>query len=385
MSSFNPNVNNFLNRAKGKIYSFISNIQYSPYDSNLNINSSLNKSQTFNKGNRIDLYRSDYIPSKNIKNPFTNLDKTYLGKKTLLSNFNNDNDDSNKKIINIPNDKRYHKSLLENSLAKIRNEIKQKREENIQRMNKLNEKKDELNNFFQGKNNNKGKFIGIFNNNNNMSISNTKEEINNTINLEENETNNNNGFNTDYICEDYNESFSITSNNKKKKLNDKNNIIIQKQSEFTYNNIIINNNNKDNSLFKEQSDGLNIKNSQNNFSFSVKFSPMKEKEKEKEEINKEINNKNNKIIFRVPKEEKKEIKKEEKKEDNNNKVLFGAPKECNLSEPLKDNIKFGFVKKKETEKKEENKDKEIVNKKKVQFFSGLQKIIKLIILIHLYR
>ena len=168
MSLSNSNVNNFLNKAKGKIYSFISNIKYSPYDSNLNIISSLYKPKTLSKVKTIDLYRSDYIPIKKTNNNLMlNFDKSFLGKKTFLSNDNNNNinnDNNNNKQerkINIPNDKRYHKSLLENSLEKIKSEIRQKREDNILRMNQLNEKKDELNNYFQDKNNNKGKFIGI--------------------------------------------------------------------------------------------------------------------------------------------------------------------------------------------------------------------------------
>ena len=160
MSLSNSNVNNFLNKAKGKIYSFISNIKYSPYDSNLNINSSLYKPKTLSKVKTIDLYRSDYIPIKKTNNNLMlNFDKSFLGKKTFLSNDNNNNinnDNNNNKQerkINITNDKRYHKSLLENSLEKIKSEIRQKREDNILRMNQLNDKKDELNNYFQDKNN----------------------------------------------------------------------------------------------------------------------------------------------------------------------------------------------------------------------------------------
>ena len=318
MSLSNSNVNNFLNKAKGKIYSFISNIKYSPYDSNLNINSSLYKPKTLSKVKTIDLYRSDYIPIKKTNNNLMlNFDKSFLGKKKFLSNDNNNNinnDNNNNKQerkINIPNDKRYHKSLLENSLEKIKSEIRQKREDNILRMNQLNEKKDELNNYFQDKNNNKGKFIGIFNNNKN---------INETINLEESDNliknNIKSGFNTDYICEDINESFSINSNNnKKKKLNEKN-IIIQRQTDFMFNT---------NNIISE-------KPKENNFGFVNKVAPLKEEKKE-----------------------------------NKNKIIFGAPKECVLSKPLKDNPKFGFVKTEPQKPKEDNKIKDNNNKINVIF------------------
>ena len=179
MSFSNSSMTNILNRTKGKISSFISDVLYRPPDSYLRINSAIKKFPNSNKSNPIDLYRSDYIPSnKNINSSILNFEnqdyQNFLGQKTSRTN----NNDIHKKI-NIPIDKRYHKSLLESSLDKIRNEIRQKREENIIRMNELSNRSDKLNDYFYNENNNnKGKFTSLFN----SKISN-KIKNDNNINL----------------------------------------------------------------------------------------------------------------------------------------------------------------------------------------------------------
>ena len=196
MSFSNSKLSNILSKTKDKISSFISDVLYQPKNSYSEINSFLNKNHNKNKSNRIDLYRSDYIPFKNNNNSFLNFEKkeypNFLGQKTLRSS-----DSNSFRKINIPNDKRYHKSLLETSLDKIRNEIRQKREENIQRMNELNNKSDKLNEFFNDENNNKGKFTSM------LFKSNDKNNADNGINLNENEeniysTNSKKDFNNSY-------------------------------------------------------------------------------------------------------------------------------------------------------------------------------------------
>ena len=137
----------------------------------------------------------------------------------------NRNPSLNNNKIFIPNEKRYHKSLLETSLEKIRNEIKQKRFENSNRMNELNEKASNLNNYFKNKEF-KGKYIGNFSNN--IEIKNNNILNNNLIELKEtekynykNETNinsrNNRIFDKNFIFFDINKSFSIIPNKRKKK------------------------------------------------------------------------------------------------------------------------------------------------------------------------
>ena len=184
MSYSNSNIKNFWNRTRDKISSFISDALYSPSNTINQINSSLSKNYNLSKSYSIDLYRSDYIPfKKSINNSQLNLEKSeypnFLGLKTMRSS----NDINQKKKINIPNDKRYHKSLLESSLEQIRTEIRQKKEENKIRMNELSNKNDKLNDFFHNENNNKGKFTSIFSSN---KISNND---NDSLNLDENEQN----------------------------------------------------------------------------------------------------------------------------------------------------------------------------------------------------
>ena len=145
--------NNFLNTTKCKIKSFISDAQYS-YSNNKNNNPyKINETNYLNlvKNNNIDIYRSDYIPMKRsqtsiIDNSFvdSNQQKSFLGQK------------SGRRVEykkNIPEDKRYHKTLLQTSLQKIRNEIKQKREENSNRMIELNERTEKYNDYLRNKNN----------------------------------------------------------------------------------------------------------------------------------------------------------------------------------------------------------------------------------------
>jgi hypothetical protein len=329
MSYSNSNIKNFLNNTRDKISSFISDALYSPPNNIYQINSSISK--PFSKSYSIDLYRSDYIPlKKNINNSQLNYERNeysnLLGLKTSRSN----NSINQIKRINIPNDKRYHKSLLESSLDQIRNEIRQKKEENIIRMNELNNKKDKLNDFFHNENNNKGKFTSIFSDNNvnnkdDNSI-NLDENVNNSILKNENLIIKNNlkrEFNTEFICSDINESFSINTKNKKKKLDEN---TIQKQTEFAFNininkaNIEPKNDINDNkTLFKAPKDIVITQPISSDFSFGFN---QEQKDEEKKSKNK------NK-------------KQEENKEQ---KVLFGAPKEPILSEPLSSVISFGVKK-----------------------------------------
>jgi hypothetical protein len=130
MSYSNSNIKNFLNKTRDKISSFISETLYTPSNNIYQINSSISK--PLSKSYSIDLYRSDYIPfKKNINNSQLNYEQNeysnLLGLKTLRSN----NSINQIKRINIPNDKRYHKSLLESSLDQIRNEIRQKKIHNL--------------------------------------------------------------------------------------------------------------------------------------------------------------------------------------------------------------------------------------------------------------
>ena len=375
MSFSNSELNNFLSRTKDKISSFISNALYSPIDPFNKYNSTLLTNKNKNKSYSIDLYRSDYIPfKKKLYNSTINSEKddniNFLGQKTFRSNTN-----SQQKNYNIPNDKRYHKSLLESSLEKIRNEIRQKREENTIRMKELTNKSDKLNDYFHNENNNKGKFTSMFNSH--LSNSKIKDE---NINLDENEENiiNSNSkndfvnnsfiidpinklkrqFNNDFICSDINESFSINPKNKKKKI-DENIIVIQKQIEFAFNNNKINN--KNDSMKIEALDSVS-----NKFTFGNKSSEINE-EKNIENNNKENDNKL-KIIFGAPIEpiEIQPLSKtftfgvlQEKKEEKKS-SLFCAPKENTLSnKPLLNIPKFGCIEKEESveeinkEKKEE--------------------------------
>lgn len=393
MSISNSKIGSLLSKTKDKISSFISEVIYKPSEPLTEINSILAKNQYLKKNNTIDLYRSDYIPyKKNISNSFQNIEKdihsNILGQKTSRTNFNEIS-----RKINIPNDKRYHKSLLENSLDSIRNEIRQKREENIIRMNELSNKKDKLNDFFYDENNNKGKFTSIFNSNISKKINNNDDDIN----LDENEQNifNSNSkndysnslqensfldktnlkrkFNPDFICSDINESFSINSKIKKKKI-DKNMIIIQKQTEFAFKYNKEEKTSKDvKVLFGSPKEDIKSEFFSNNAIFGLKPVEKKE-EKTIKNDSKEIN-KEPKIKFGSPKEPiisqplsnnfsfgvKKE-QKEEKKEETRN-VLFGVPKESIKYEPLMVDPKFGFENKENNNKenkkeiKEEKKDK----------------------------
>ena len=342
MSFSNSKINSFLSRTKDKISSFISNALYTPSDKYFQLNSSLSKNQNFNK---LHSYNYDYIPfKKNINNSSRNLEKNdspyFLGLKTSRTN----NSEQQRKI-NIPNEKRYHKSLLETSLDKIRSEIRQKREENISRMNELSNKSDKLNDFFHNENNIKGKFTSMFNSNiedkdkndSYLNLDENEQNINNTDSKNEYSLNNRKNlkreFNTEFICSDINESFYFTGNNKKKKLD----MVIQKQTEFSFNN------------------------------------KMEEEKNDKKNKNIDIDN-NEKIIFGAPKEEikleplsdkvnfgfkplqKKEEKKEDNTKQNNNepKILFMAPKEPVLSEPLSNDFSFGVKKEEKVENKKEN-------------------------------
>ena len=55
MSFSNSSMTNILNRTKGKISSFISDVLYRPPDSYLRINSAIKKFPNSNKSNPIDL------------------------------------------------------------------------------------------------------------------------------------------------------------------------------------------------------------------------------------------------------------------------------------------------------------------------------------------
>ena len=169
MSLNYSNKNNFLSSSKGKISNFIPNIQYSKniqssldapnsflfkrnitssyFNKEINFNNNLNKTNLDNSRN-IDFYRNDYISNMEDKS------QNFLGKKLNRD----ENIKKNISKINIPNDKRYHKTLIQDSLEKIRNEIKQKRLENINRMSELNERANKLDVYFRN-NNNKGKYI----------------------------------------------------------------------------------------------------------------------------------------------------------------------------------------------------------------------------------
>ena len=392
MSYSNSNIKNFLNNTRDKISSFISDALYSPPNNIYQINSSISK--PFSKSYSIDLYRSDYIPlKKNINNSQLNYERNeysnLLGLKTSRSN----NSINQIKRINIPNDKRYHKSLLESSLDQIRNEIRQKKEENIIRMNELNNKKDKLNDFFLNENNNKGKFTSIFSDNN----INNKDD--NSINLDENVNNSflknenliikNNlkrEFNTEFICSDINESFSINAKNKKKK-SDEN--TIQKQTEFAFNininkaNIEPKNDINDNkALFKAPKDIAITQPISSDFSFGFNQEQKDEEMKSKNKNKKQEENKEQKVLFGAPKEPtlseplssvvsfgiKKETKDENKeskknklfetpKKEKENKTLFGAPKRNKeLSPPLSNVFTFG-VKKEKKRRREQNRIK----------------------------
>ena len=162
-----------------KITSFLNstNTFHSP---NYNINTS--KLYNIENINRADLYRSDYIlPLKRTQTSYAdNNPQNFIGHK--LNRYIDL--DKSKKIL-IPNENRYHKSLLQTSLEKIRNEIKQKRLENTKRMNELNERAINLNENYRNKNN-ISQYIGDFKD----KIENCyKDNTNNIISLKEEETN----------------------------------------------------------------------------------------------------------------------------------------------------------------------------------------------------
>ena len=359
MSFSNSKFGNILSKTKDKISSFISDVLYKPQNTYSEINSFLNNNKISNKSNKIDLYRSDYIPSKyNDNNSFLKFESkeypNFLGQKTLRTN-----DISSFRKINIPNDKRYHKSLLESSLDKIRNEIRHKREENIQRMNELNNKSDKLNDFFNNESNNKGKFTSMFktndknNNSNSINLNENEENIYNTNNSFNeisylNKSDLKRTFNEDLIKSDINESFSFYAKNKKKKLDYKI-ISIQKQTEFAFN---VNNKINDNNVkitFGVPKEEIKYEPISDKAIFGV--NPIFNKEEQKSDFdNKEKNKEEKKSVF-----------------DNEEKVIFGAPKEPIISKPLSDVVSFGF--KKNKKKKQEKKNinilfgapKEIIN------------------------
>ena len=411
MSLNNSRITSFLNTSK---------------DIPNSLHSDLNTSKLCNIENtrRTDLYRSDYILP--LKRTFTsyveNNPQNFLGHKL---NRNNDSNKGNKVLI--PNDKRYHRTLLQTSLEKIRNEIKQKRIENANRMNELNEKAINLNENYRNKNrNNINQYIGDFK----IKIENCyKNNINNnTISLKETETNKSNRiFDKDMIYFDLNESFSI-NNNKIKKIEPQNIFIPQRQNEFSYkhnnknnnsSNIITKNDNNDNNkvLFGAPKNTISTTPLSNNFTFGVNpikknnnkeslFDNNKEKKIEKTSLfdtktenkkenlekndkkeNKNKENKENKILFGAPKEytkttplsnnfsfglkpkiEEKKIEVENKKEEQ--KVKFGCPTTEVISQPLSSNVTFGFVAKKEEPKKEEIKKEEPKTEKSAVIFGA---------------
>ena len=157
MSLNDSNYNNFYNTAKGKITSFISGIKYSSNNQPIlniqNPSSNLRQTKLYNT-TPIDLYRSDYIPiRRNYTSHFDNNSNNLLGNKINRTSENNNK-------IKIPSENRYHKSLLQTSLETIRNEIRQKRLENSNRLNEINQRANSLNDYFNNKNN-AGKYIGI--------------------------------------------------------------------------------------------------------------------------------------------------------------------------------------------------------------------------------
>ena len=279
----------------------INNFNTSLIRSNTINNNNLNNMSNNNRTQTIDFYRSDYIPMRKSYISYMEYDpKNMLGQKMDREEFITK---TNLKR-NVPaaiNDKRYHKTLLQTSLEKIRNEIRQKRLENSQRMYELNEKADSLNDYFRSKNN-KGKFTGIFNNYENSLILNEKNSINNSLLEEKNENNisqsKGKGFNKELICFDIHESFSINPN-KRKKI-DENIFIIQRQSEFAYKNLykenknssLNTNNNKTIISFGAPKEEIKTQPLSNNFSFGVKS-----------QENKNINENKSKVLFGAPKEE----------------------------------------------------------------------------------
>ena len=329
-----------------------------------------------NKSPINEAYRTDYIPIKKNYIYMENNSQNFLGHK-----LNRNPQINNNKII-IPNEKRYHMSLLETSLEKIRNEIRQKRFENSNRMKELNEKESNLNDYFKNKDF-KGKYIGNFNNK--VEIKNSNNSLNsnadkNLIELKETDTYNNKKatnintiinsknnriFDKELIFFDINESFSINPN-KRKKLDSQNNFIVQKQNEFVFNNNRLNfndnikNNKKLNISFGNDDNKLLLLNTKesinsnpisNNLSFGLNQTKNNNKTKEEE---------NKKSLF----EENKEKIKSENKNINENKILFGAPKENISIAPLSNNFSFGF------KKDEKNENIQIINntnKQKVVF------------------
>ena len=331
-------------------------------------NYKINTSKLYNieNINRKDLFRSDYIlPLKRAETSYTNNNsQNFIGNKL------NRNIDSNKaKKILIPNENRYHKTLLQTSLEKIRNEIRQKRIENTKRMNELNERAINLNENYRNKNN-ISQYIGDFKDKTENCY---KDNTNNIISLKEEETNKKNKkFDKDEIYLDLNESFSINSN-KRKKVDNQNNFITQRQDEFcySYNDNKLNNNNNsniktnndknnDNSkvIFGAPKKEINTKPLSNNFTFGL--NPIKKNNNQKSLFNntnpkEKANETKSTSLFGEKAENKKEnLEKNEKKENN---ILFKAPKEYKPTTPLSSNISFG-IKPKEEEKKDENKKEE---------------------------
>ena len=339
MSSTYTKFNNFLNKEKGNISNFTSGVNYSKNNNNT-LNSfgtsyNLNKTKIYNlNNNNINnfTYREDYIPKKiNYNNNFSleNSTNNLLGHKLNRTN---------ETKIQLPNDKRYHKTLLQTSLEKIRNEIKQKRLENTIRMNELNNRTDYLNDYFKNYNNNTGKYAGIFSNK--IDIVNTNKFNNNNIDLQEKEINKNiintnlkknKVFDNDLICNDINESFTIFAN-KRKKIEPQSLFIQQRQNEFTYNNKSYNNNNNSKiSLGSQSTPTYNAPLSSNiSFGFSTNDKDIKIKEKSLFGNAEKEGNKNT-SLFGFNEKNKNNITDENKNKNivgkTENKILFGAPKE----------------------------------------------------------
>ena len=353
MSSYNSHLNNFLNKEKGNITTFFLKNQYSKNALNklnsLDSSNKINKTRLYNIDNNYNnfIYREEYIPKRiNYYSSFENNSNNYLGRK---QNRNKAIEFNNNKI-NLPNDKRYHKSLLQTSLEKIRNEIKQKRLENSIRMNELNNKTDYLNDYFKN-NNNKGKYTGAGIFTNKIEIENNNK-FNNNIDLQEKEINKNminTNFNfkktktidNDLICNDINESFTIFSN-KEKKVEPQTFFISQRQNEFTYNNIYSNNNiiqqkeneNKNKSLFNNNS-GISFVAINN----QIKNNPFLNNDKEENKTINEVKEKDNLV-----------------KTKSGIKILFGTTTENKTITPLSNQFSFGFQNNMEVENENINKN-----------------------------
>ena len=167
-------------------------------------------------------------------------------------------------------------------------------------------------------------------NENNIFHTNSKNDNNNSF-LENSfidKSNLKRKFNTDFICSSINESFSLNSNIKRKKLDEINNSIIQKQIEFA---------------FKAQKDNYDDE--------RIIGVPKKE-------IKSKLFQNDSKF---GEKTQKKKKKKKLNKGEEEQKIIFGVPKEPIISEPLPDNICFGVKKEEKKEKKEEKKEEIIHN------------------------